>query len=125
MADALKLVPVTAPSHPQPSAAPERPAAAPRKPAKPRARPESRGKAPEAASGAAWRSWGAFQATVSYKLPPELVAELDERLHQLREPHAKGLAVAAALASLLDRSDDEVRELIERAEACKPRRRRG
>lgn len=118
MADALKLVPVTAPSAPKP-------AATPRKPQKPRTRPESRVEPAQAASGAAWRSWGAFQATVSYKLPPELVAELDERLHRLREPHAKGLAVAAALASLLDRSDDEVRELIERAEACKPRRRRG
>lgn len=130
----LDLVPVTDPS-PQapPRSAPQEPAVAavpaPAAPARARGRvgaskPSERPRR-EKPDGGPWREWGPFHATVSYKLPPELVAELDDRLHRLREHGAKGLAVAAALTELLDLDDDELRARIERAEACKPRRRRG
>jgi hypothetical protein len=69
-----------------------------------------------------WREWSSFDRTVSYRLPPELVSEFEERIYQLRLP--AGLTVAAALASLLDLDDEQLQARVTRAEAAKPRRRR-
>ncbi|MBV9804117.1 MAG: hypothetical protein JO130_13040 [Solirubrobacterales bacterium] len=69
-----------------------------------------------------WRDWSSFDRTVSYRLPPELVSELEERIYQLRLP--AGLTVAAALTSLLDLDDAQLQARVARAETCKPRRRR-
>lgn len=66
-----------------------------------------------------WRSWGPFHQTVSFKWPPELVQELDDRRHDLREP--VGLMVIAAVTHLLDQDDNTIRGLIDRAEQAKPR----
>jgi len=69
-----------------------------------------------------WREWSSFDRTVSYRLPPELVSELEERLWKLRLP--AGVTVAAALTELLDLDDEQLRARVARAEASKPRRRR-
>ena len=119
----LNLTPVTASSvAPEPAVAPpaepvrarkrrdEAPARAPRTPTAP--------PAPEV-----WREWGPFHHTVSFKWPSELVAELDDRRHDLREPI--GLMVIAAVAHLLDQDDQTIRGLLDRAEQAKPRTRRG
>jgi arylsulfatase A-like enzyme len=119
----LNLTPVTASSvAPEPAVAPqakpararkrrdEAPARAPRTPTAP--------PAPEV-----WREWGPFHHTVSFKWPSELVAELDDRRHDLREPI--GLMVIAAVAHLLDQDDQTIRGLLDRAEQAKPRARRG
>jgi hypothetical protein len=66
-----------------------------------------------------WRSWGPFHQTVSFKWPPELVQELDDRRHDLREP--VGLMVIAAVTHLLDHDDNTIRGLIDCAEQAKPR----
>ena len=66
-----------------------------------------------------WREWGAFHQTVSFKWPSELVEELDDRRHDLREP--VGLMVIAAVTHLLDQDDKTIHDLIDRAEQAKPR----
>jgi len=124
----LDLVPVTAASQPRKAPAPvhdEKPASpsAPPMPApvaSPRRRPSSRSTpAPTSQPGGLWREWSPFQTTVSYKIPPELARELDERLHDLREP--VGLTVVAAITHLLDQDDAAIGRLIDRAEQAKPR----
>ncbi len=123
----LNLTPVTASSvAPEPAVAPpaepvrarkrrdEPPARAPRTPTAP---PVTR------AAPVVWREWGPFHHTVSFKWPSELVAELDDRRHDLREPI--GLMVIAAVAHLLDQDDQTIRGLLDRAEQAKPRTRRG
>ena len=88
--------------------------------ASPRRRPSSRSTpAPTSQPGGLWREWSPFQTTVSYKIPPELARELDERLHDLREP--VGLTVVAAITHLLDQDDAAIGRLIDRAEQAKPR----
>ena len=67
------------------------------------------------------REWSSFDRTVSYRLPPELVTELEDRLWDLRLP--VGVTVAAAIADLLDKPNEELVRLVERAEEAKPRRR--
>ncbi len=122
----LNLVPVTAPSV---SEAPIAQAAAKadqrtrstgaQAPATPE---EGAGGVGESSPGSSpWREWSSFDRTVSYRLPPELLAELEDRLWALRLP--VGVTVAAALADLLDRPDEEILRLAARAEAAKPRRR--
>ncbi len=69
-----------------------------------------------------WRNWGSFDRTASYRLPAHLLEELEERLWRLRLP--VGVAVAAALAHLLDEPDERINELVACAERAKPRRRR-
>lgn len=123
----LELVPVTAPSAPEvgerpvkatsveaqePPAGKEESAPAPRSQTNVIAPP-----APEP-----WRDWGSFDRTASYRLPAELLEELEERLWRLRLP--VGVAIAAALAHLLDEPDARVSELVACAERAKPRRRR-
>jgi hypothetical protein len=71
-----------------------------------------------------WRDWERSWETRSYRLPPELVDELTERLWQLRIRDI-GVPIAAAITHLLDLDDEEVLTLIERADAAKPRRRVG
>lgn len=126
----LNLVPITAPSQPTaPPQAPATPTAAPsstspRKRASeqpPEPRPRSAPSSTPRGAAAAWREWSAFDRTVSYRLPPELLAELDQRIWKLRLPI--GVTVAAAIADLLDKQDTDVLKLVERAEECKPRRR--
>jgi hypothetical protein len=136
----LELVPVTAASAPTtaerpapeaPTAAPEaRPdpgalAAATPRPQRARSRrtaePGASRSKPAAGEGA-WREWERPGQTFSYRLPPELIDELEERLWQLRIREV-GVTVAAAITHLLDLGDDELRELVDRADAAKPRRR--
>jgi hypothetical protein len=53
-----------------------------------------------------WREWSASDRATSYRLPPELRVELAARCDRLRLP--QGHVVLAALASLLDESDDQL-----------------
>jgi hypothetical protein len=125
----LNLVPVTEPSVAVAPSQPMAPAPAeagpsanrPRakKPAVARQRAQSQGGSPPVASP--WREWSSFDRTVSYRLPPELLAELEDRLWDLRLP--VGVTVAAAIADLLDKPNEELLKLVERAEEAKPRRR--
>jgi len=124
----LDLVPVTAASQARNAPAPvhdEKPAPPsgvpmPAPVASPRRRPSSTSApAPASQPGGPWREWSPFQTTVSYKIPPELARELDERLHDLREP--VGLTVVAAITHLLDQDDAAIGRLIDRAEQAKPR----
>ncbi len=127
----LELVPVTAPSAPTPPAEPE--AASPpvtRRPTRARQShptPEERSASPAkdpspSPARAQWREWSSFDRTVSYRLPPELIDELEDRLWKLRLP--AGVTVAAALTELLDLDDEQLKARVARAEAAKPRRRR-
>jgi len=124
----LDLVPVTAASQPRRAPTPvhdEKPAPPSAAPmpapvASPRHRPSSTSApAPASQPDGPWREWSPFQTTVSYKIPPELARELDERLHDLREP--VGLTVVAAITHLLDQDDAAIGRLIDQAEQAKPR----
>jgi hypothetical protein len=134
----LTLAPVTAPSQPEGPPAPVTPsdpapavngspAAEPVTPAAKRRRTPSTKQpagAPSATStvtpaGEPWRKWGPFHQTVSFKWPPELAAELEDRRYKLREP--VGLMVVAALTHFLDQDDEAIRVFIDRAEQAKPR----
>jgi hypothetical protein len=141
---ALNLVPVTRPSAAEPAApaiapvdvpnaatvsaeiavptpAPATPAAADPKPRKATARPAAAAD-PRREPAGAWREWGSFDRTVSYRLPAELTAELDERMWKLRIREV-GVTVAAALTQLLDLDDEALLDLVERASDAKPSRR--
>jgi hypothetical protein len=118
--------PPAPPSQPQKQPKPQRSQIAssrPKRPVPPPTSAEESGQAASAPSESPWRRWGPFHATVSFKWPPELVEELDNRRHDLREP--VGLMVIAAVAHLLDRDDETIRSLIDRAEQAKPRSGRG
>lgn len=134
----LELVPVTAASAPTTAErpAPETPAAeaqpdsgapaaATPRPQRTRSRrtaePGASRSKPAAGEGT-WREWERPGQTFSYRLPPELIDELEERLWKLRIREV-GVTVAAAITHLLDLGDDELRELVDRADAAKPRRR--
>jgi hypothetical protein len=126
----LQLVPVTAPSRPAAVAgagAADSEAATVPPPAPDGESPRGSASTPLAASAARvetsspWREWSSFDRTVSFRLPSELVDELEERRWSLRLP--TGVTVAAALTQLLDCDDAQLRELVERAENAKPRRR--
>jgi hypothetical protein len=141
----LMLAPVTAPSQqpeqqdktespspaPTPSEAQKQPkpqrsqkaSSSPKRPVSTPTTTEVRDQAPSGSPASPWRRWGPFHATVSFKWPLELVEELDNRRHDLREP--VGLMVIAAVAHLLDQDDEAIRRLIDRAEQAKPRSGRG
>jgi hypothetical protein len=135
----LELVPVTAasapttaerlaPETPAPEARPDSgdPAAATPRPQRTRSRrtaePGAASRSKPAGGEGAWREWERPGQTFSYRLPPELIDELEERLWKLRIREV-GVTVAAAITHLLDLGDDELRELVDRADAAKPRRR--
>jgi hypothetical protein len=80
----------------------------------PRAKPAGRGGAQPGAAGEAWREWSGEEKVASFRLPADLLAELAETAGRLRLP--LGLTVAAALAYLLDRDDDSVARLVDRAD---------
>jgi hypothetical protein len=106
------------------TAAAEKPAAQPRPrrraPAKPAASPPWRpAGAPDASANtgeqpALWREWGRGSRTATYRLPEDLLSELDARARALDLP--LGMTVAAAVLGLLDGTDDEVVAAVERAE---------
>jgi hypothetical protein len=125
----LNLVPVTepsvaaAPSQPMTPAPAQASPSANRPPTKKPAAASQRAQSQAASPPMAlpWREWSSFDRTVSYRLPPELLAELEDRLWGLRLP--VGVTVAAAIADLLDKPNEELLKLVERAEEAKPRRR--
>jgi hypothetical protein len=90
----------------------------------------SRHPAPEAASAGlapdsearVWREWSGTETIKTMRLPDELVEELAERTTRLRLP--LGITQAAALAHLLDRTDEEIVQLVERAEDARNTARR-
>jgi hypothetical protein len=117
-------------SHEQPAGAPKTPTA--RRPAR-RSRPKSissAADAPDAAisrelsvvgersspapSDGAWRSWAGGTRVASYRLPDELLEELDDRARRLGVPI--GMTVAAGLLQLFDQDDETIVRLVERAE---------
>jgi hypothetical protein len=141
----LELQPVTAPTQATASDAAQatEPAATPPTPLRPatsaaaqprRARPRPTDDAPPPAQEGAsaepekamgegpWRDWQRSWETRSYRLPPELIEELTERLWELRIRDV-GVPIAAAITHLLDLDDDALLALVERADSAKPRRR--
>ena len=58
----------------------------------------------------------------SFRLPDELLDELDTRAGELGVP--LGMTVAAGLLHLFDQDDETVLELVDRAEATRDRARR-
>jgi hypothetical protein len=125
----LNLVPVTDPSVPAAAPPPAEPASTSDSRKARNARRETPGAGTQDTQGQAaappaaspWRDWSSFDRTVSYRLPPELVTELEDRLWDLRLP--VGVTVAAAIADLLDKPNEALVRLVERAEEAKPRRR--
>lgn len=125
----LNLVPVTEPSVPAAPSLPADPASTtdslkprdPRREMPAAATQRAQGQAAPPPAPSPWREWSSFDRTVSYRLPPELVTELEDRLWDLRLP--VGVTVAAAIADLLDNPNEELVKLVERAEEAKPRRR--
>ncbi|MBS0592034.1 MAG: hypothetical protein JSR84_01045 [Proteobacteria bacterium] len=109
----------------------EKPAATPRPP---RTRTRSGGGARKTAAASpqvdaptdgehqAWRSWGRGTRAQTYKLPDQLIEELDARTTTLNLPI--GMTVAAAIVAALDLKDDELITLVERAEEARERGRR-
>ena len=70
---------------------------------------------PQAASATPpeWRDWSPATGATSYRLPPELLAELAARSYAAGVP--QGQIVLAAITTLLDQSDEQVIELCDRA----------
>jgi hypothetical protein len=65
--------------------------------------------------GVPWRSWsGPGSTSRTYRLPTELVIELDDRTRALRLPATA--TITAALLHLLDSDDDAIIELVDRVE---------
>ena len=62
----------------------------------------------------AWRHWAGGTRVASYRLPDELLEELDARARRLGVPI--GMTVAAGLLELFDQDDETVIRLVERAE---------
>jgi hypothetical protein len=67
-----------------------------------------------ASNDGAWRSWAGGTRVASYRLPDELLEELDERARRLGVPI--GMTVAAGLLQLFDQDDESIVRLVERAE---------
>lgn len=61
-----------------------------------------------------WRAWGRATRTATYRLPEDLVAELDARARALGLP--LGVTVAAGVLALLDEDDDTIVAAVERVE---------
>lgn len=85
------------------------------------AEPEATG-GPDRAPGGLWRAWSGGTRPASYRLPNELLDELDERTHGLRLP--VGLTVTAALLRLLDESDELIVAAVDRADDAQHQARR-
>lgn len=62
----------------------------------------------------AWRHWAGGTRVASYRLPDELLEELDDRARRLGVPI--GMTVAAGLLQLFDQDDETIISLVERAE---------
>jgi len=67
----------------------------------------------------AW-DWSGPEMVRSHRFPSELLERLDEFTRQRNVP--VGLTVAAALASLFERPEDEILALVHRAADARPRR---
>jgi hypothetical protein len=65
-------------------------------------------------SGELWRSWSGQTRVASYRLPDELLAELDATATRLHLPI--GLLVTAAIAHLLDHPGEAIQQLVDRAD---------
>jgi hypothetical protein len=65
-------------------------------------------------ASSAWRDWTGASRVASYRLPDELLEELDDRARRLGVPI--GMTVAAGLLQLLDQDDEAIVDLVERAE---------
>ena len=73
-------------------------------------------------AGETWRAWSGASRVASFRLPDELLDELDARAGGLGVP--LGMTVAAGLLHLFDQDDETVLELVDRAEATRDRARR-
>jgi hypothetical protein len=62
----------------------------------------------------AWRHWAGGTRVASYRLPDELLEELDARARRLGVPI--GMTVAAGLLQLFDHDDETIIGLVEHAE---------
>lgn len=102
--EAVEQAPKPDPPAPTPAAPAER---RPRTPRQPPRKP-------------AEREWSSFGATATLRLPPELIAELDEWTWSHRQQ--KGLVVATAIAYLLDQDPELIEQLLEHADASVVRR---
>lgn len=69
-----------------------------------------------------WRRWGGGTRAQTYKVPDQLIEELDARTTALNLPI--GMTVAAAVVAAMDLEDDELITLVERAEEARERGRR-
>lgn len=76
--------------------------------------PDRAAAAAETSAGAAWRAWGTGSRTATYRLPGDLLDELDARVRTLDLP--LGLTVAAAVLRLLDDDDAAIVASVERVE---------
>jgi hypothetical protein len=72
--------------------------------------------------GEAWRAWSGASRVASFRLPDELLDELDMRANGLGVP--LGMTVTAALLHLFDHDDETVLRLVDQAEATRDRARR-
>ena len=92
-------------------------------PSTPAAAPGSRhADEPETTETGLWREWGGGSRVASYRLPDELLDELDERTRPLGLPI--GLTVAAAMLELLDRDDAAITDLVDRVDDARHHARR-
>lgn len=65
-------------------------------------------------SAGVWREWGRGSRTATYRLPEDLLEELDSRSRTLELP--LGMTVGAALLQLLDQDDSALIAAVERVE---------
>jgi cellulose biosynthesis protein BcsQ len=94
----------------RPPSTPGAGAAAPR----PATLPAAAVSAMNAQSGEPWRSWSGQTRVASYRLPDELLPELDATATRLHL--AIGVLVTAAIAHLLDHPGEAIQQLVDRAD---------
>ena len=70
----------------------------------------------------AWREWTGLTGVGSFRLPHELLAELDDTARELQLP--VGLIVTAAITQLLDQPPDTIAALVDRADDARIQGRR-
>jgi hypothetical protein len=61
-----------------------------------------------------WRSWSGITSVGSFRLPHELLAELSDNARELGLP--VGLIVTAAITQLLDQPDEQIAQLVDKAD---------